>query len=71
MSNGKAAVLATPPAVSRPSDAVTSQLVFFWEGQDIRTLKRDKLLHIIEQLGGEVKQLREENTRLNLGKFRR
>jgi len=71
MSNGVAPVSDTPPPVARPEDALTSKVLYYWEGQDIRTLKRAKLLQIIGILGDEVKELREKNTRLESQRFYR
>ncbi|USN16741.1 hypothetical protein STRZYGA_00200 [Brevundimonas phage vB_BpoS-Strzyga] len=72
MANGKAAVLAAPTNNRRPKNTLTSvqpPLILYWGGQDIRTLKRAKLLEIIGELGTEVKELREKNIQLERRKF--
>lgn len=72
MANGKAAVLAASADNGRQKNTLTSvqpPMIFYWEGQDIRTLKRAKLLHIIGELGSEVKELREKNVQLERRKF--
>lgn len=71
MAHGKPAVVAPLPVHKGPADNLERTVILYWAGQDIRTLPRKKLLEIIRELGGEVKTLREENTRLNIGKFRR
>lgn len=71
MSDGMAPVSDTPSDLARPEDALTQSVIYYWEGQDIRTLKRAKLLQIIGILGGEVRELREKNTQLERVKFYR
>lgn len=45
------------------------QLLWYYGGRDVRTLKRQQLLKIIAELGTEVKDLREKNLALERRRF--
>ena len=71
MAHGKPSVLAPQTLYEGPPHTLTEHTYFTWCGEDIRELPKEQLLEIIVTLGHEVKTLREETTRLQLGKFRR